>query len=221
MIVLPINEIYESIQGEATFAGTPSVVIRLQGCSVGCEWCDAKHTWDIDFLRSVPIRMMTGKTQKLHTFSFMTIEEIIQAVSGFKAQHVVITGGDPCKHNIYVLTEAILCAGLSCQVETSGSYPIKVHEGTFVTVSPKLDTPSGEDCLDESLDIADEIKYPVETQSDIDKLLERIIPKLDEDAIIWLQPLNQSKSATSLCIRAATEHDLLVSIQTHKLIGAR
>jgi pyruvate-formate lyase-activating enzyme len=28
------------------FTGVPAIFIRLQGCPVGCAWCDTKHTWD-------------------------------------------------------------------------------------------------------------------------------------------------------------------------------
>ena len=41
-----INEIFKSIQGEGSYTGSPVMFIRLQGCSVGCAWCDTKHSWD-------------------------------------------------------------------------------------------------------------------------------------------------------------------------------
>lgn len=40
-----VNEIFESIQGEGTQAGRLSTFIRLQGCPVGCRWCDSVRTW--------------------------------------------------------------------------------------------------------------------------------------------------------------------------------
>ena len=40
----PINEIFQSIQGEGYFTGQPAIFIRLQGCDVGCSWCDTRHT---------------------------------------------------------------------------------------------------------------------------------------------------------------------------------
>ena len=43
--MLKINEIFDTIQGEAFYTGTPATFIRLQGCPVGCHWCDTKHTW--------------------------------------------------------------------------------------------------------------------------------------------------------------------------------
>jgi len=42
----PINEMFQTLQGEGYFTGVPAIFIRLQGCPVGCAWCDTKHTWD-------------------------------------------------------------------------------------------------------------------------------------------------------------------------------
>ena len=41
-----ISELFHSIQGEGPSAGTPAHFLRLQGCDVGCTWCDSKYTWD-------------------------------------------------------------------------------------------------------------------------------------------------------------------------------
>ena len=42
---LPINEVYWTIQGEGVHTGVPALFVRMQGCAVGCPWCDTKHTW--------------------------------------------------------------------------------------------------------------------------------------------------------------------------------
>ena len=42
---LPINGCFRPSKAEASFTGTPAVFVRLQGCPVGCPWCDTKHTW--------------------------------------------------------------------------------------------------------------------------------------------------------------------------------
>ncbi len=53
-----VNEIFETIQGEATYTGTPAVFVRLQGCPVGCPWCDTKHTWDVELDKEIQPTIM-------------------------------------------------------------------------------------------------------------------------------------------------------------------
>ncbi len=42
-VAYPVNETFESLQGEGIFTGTPAVFIRLQGGDVGSPWCTPKH----------------------------------------------------------------------------------------------------------------------------------------------------------------------------------
>lgn len=219
--MLPVNEWFETIQGEATFTGTPAVFIRLQGCPVGCGWCDTKHTWDVLPTDVISIAAMDAKQMDASTYAWMTNDQIAKRLNQHSSMHVVLTGGEPCMHDLWALTHSIISQGRSVQVETSGTFPIKVADGTFVTVSPKLDMPGRMEVIAESLQRADEIKFPVGKQADIDKLLDRIVPLVDDDCLIWLQPLSQNKSATALCVKAATENGWNVSIQTHKFIGVR
>src|SRR5258708_26679107 len=43
---LLIHEIYESIQGESTFAGLPCVFVRTAVCDLRCSWCDTPHAFN-------------------------------------------------------------------------------------------------------------------------------------------------------------------------------
>lgn len=40
-----VNEIFQSVQGEGLHTGSLATFIRLQGCPVGCKWCDSVRTW--------------------------------------------------------------------------------------------------------------------------------------------------------------------------------
>lgn len=221
MNTLPVNEVFETIQGEAHFTGMPSVFVRLQGCPVGCVWCDTKHTWDVDPEFKVWRGVMLRKEEDSKQYSDMTVGEIMEVLSCFTAGHIVITGGEPCIHDLTELTTAVLESGRTCQIETSGTYPIRAVDGTFVTVSPKLDMAGGRTVLPEALDRATEIKYPVGKMTDIEKLEREIIPLIDPTLDVWLQPLSQSEKATALCVEQAIKRGYRVSIQTHKFMGVR
>lgn len=200
----PISEIYQTIQGEAGFTGTPCVMIRFQGCPIGCPWCDTKYTWEVERARE-----------------FLTVDDILNRLEGCEARHIVITGGEPCLHDLKPLTRALEAVGLWVQVETSGVYPILASLGTWVTVSPKIDMPGGT-CRRDALDRANEIKLPVGKQRDIDRLialLGREWERTPQECQIWLQPLSASREATQLCIETATRLNWRVSVQVHKLLG--
>ena len=76
---LPVNEVFETVQGEATFTGTPSVFIRLQGCPVGCSWCDTKHTWEMTG-KVIPIKSMIDKTDDTDCYSLLSITDILEGI---------------------------------------------------------------------------------------------------------------------------------------------
>ena len=66
-----INEIFETLQGEGTFTGVPSIFLRLQGCPVGCPWCDTQHTWETNPSDQVSIDALMAKTEASAKWSEM------------------------------------------------------------------------------------------------------------------------------------------------------
>src|ERR1051326_5720038 len=72
---LTINEIYQSIQGESTFAGERCAFVRLTFCDLRCNYCDTEYAF------------YEGKKQ--------TLTEIVDLVEKFECPLVEITGGEP------------------------------------------------------------------------------------------------------------------------------
>lgn len=221
---LPVNEFWESIQGEATYAGTPSVFIRLQGCPVGCPWCDTKYTWDApEVTTEVDAGAMLLKSRGEASFAWLNVEQVIAMMAEYRSGHVVITGGEPAMYDLMPLTtELIEGAGLGVQIETSGTFPIHAHKNTWITVSPKLGMPGGLHVLDACLERADEIKMPIGRHEDVKTLFSLLDRNIHGgETPIWLQPLSTSQKATELCVRTATANRFKVSIQIHALAGWR
>jgi 7-carboxy-7-deazaguanine synthase len=216
-MLLPVNEIFDTIQGEAYYTGMPSTFVRLQGCPVGCPWCDTKHTWEVLPDLERPAKDILRKQADSQAYAMMTVEEIVRACH---LGHVVITGGEPCMYDLTELTGALLDDHKTCQIETSGTFEVRVDNSAWVTLSPKIDMPGGLKVLDSAAARANEIKMPVGKPADVSKLA-NFLHKHNLGGLVWLQPLSQSRKATDLCILAASEHRWRVSCQIHKYLGVR
>jgi organic radical activating enzyme len=101
-----VAEVFRSLQGEGPSLGTPSTFVRLQGCTVGCAWCDTRYSWPAD----------GGKA--------MAWQALLDSIAAARAQHihnVVVTGGEPLEHPDFPrLVRALKRLGLRIEVETSG-----------------------------------------------------------------------------------------------------
>ncbi|EEG85757.1 hypothetical protein PROPEN_02565 [Proteus penneri ATCC 35198] len=141
----PINEVFQTLQGEGVFTGVPALFVRLQGCPVGCSWCDTKHTWEKEDEKKVLLGDIPIKTQESDTWGEASVAQILSLFQqqGYSAKHVVITGGEPCLYDLRPLTEGLEQAGFACQIETSGTHDILCSEKTWVTLSPKVGMKGG------------------------------------------------------------------------------
>ena len=217
-----INEIFETLQGEGTFTGVPSIFIRLQGCPVGCPWCDTQHTWDVKQEDQVSVATMMAKPEATSEWAEMSSADIVELIKqrGYRAKHVVITGGEPAMYDLRELGEVLEAQGMRLQIETSGTYELLITAGTWVTVSPKLDMPGGYLVRSDCLSRADEIKHPVAMQKHIDAL-DRLLQgqKLKSDVVICLQPISQRPRATELAMKTCIERNWRLSVQMHKYLN--
>ncbi|QDX29102.1 7-carboxy-7-deazaguanine synthase QueE [Dickeya poaceiphila] len=218
----PINEIFQTLQGEGFFTGVPAVFLRLQGCPVGCSWCDTKHTWDMLSERQISLTEVLVKNGESDAWCSASIEELLQQMSlqGYSARHVVITGGEPCIHDLTALTQALEQQGFSTQIETSGTHEVRCSSRCWVTVSPKVNMRGGLVVLDQALQRADEIKHPVARERDIEAL-DALLARLDDDKsrVVALQPISQKDDATRLCIETCIARNWRLSMQTHKYLN--
>lgn len=216
-----VNEVFQTIQGEGSYTGTPAIFVRLQGCPVGCSWCDTKHTWQIDPELQVSLPEVMAKRADSDYWSDVTPAALLQvfAERGFQAKHVVITGGEPCMYDLVPLCEALHQQGYTSQIETSGTFAVSVPASSWVTVSPKINMPGGYQVLSAAMQRANEIKHPVAMQKHVDELLQLLEQTGTTDKLIYLQPISQQKRATELAIATCIEHNWRLSVQVHKYLG--
>lgn len=222
----PVNEIFCSIQGEGALAGQPAVFIRLQGCAVGCAWCDTKHTWATPgaTLTLEDILLKDEPSPLYAEVDHLDLVHCVMEMYGCKSlveRLVVITGGEPCQHDLFPLCSALLDVGFRVQVETSGTYATVLPDSVFLTVSPKIGMPGGRALCQETVQRAHEIKHVIGRQRDVDIFWSEVAPLAQPQQFVFVQPMSQSKTATKLCVDFAKCHNVNLSLQMHKYIGIR
>ncbi|MGL1956257.1 MAG: 7-carboxy-7-deazaguanine synthase QueE [Colwellia sp.] len=216
-----VNELFETIQGEGAFTGQPSIFIRLQGCPVGCSWCDTKHTWEIALTEQVSAQQMLTKKEETAQWASFSVEQMLTLIKqkGFQAKHIVITGGEPCMVDLNPLCHGFEALGYSTQVETSGTFEINVSTKCWVTVSPKINMRGGYAILHSAMMRANEIKHPVAKQQHVDDLKALLAEHEINNTPVYLQPISQKKHATDLAIETCIANNWRLSVQVHKYIG--
>ncbi len=216
-----VNELFQTIQGEGFYTGMPAIFIRLQGCDVGCAWCDTKHTWVVSVDKKTALAHLTDQSNESDRWAEVNAQQIIDEIKrlGYSARLVVITGGEPCMYDLRELTQCLHECGFSTQIETSGTYPVLVDSASWVTVSPKINMRAKKEVLLSALERANEIKHPVGTEKDIDQLdaLLQSVTSL-ENKTICLQPISQKAIATALCMQVCIERNWRLSVQVHKYL---
>lgn len=203
--MLKVNEIFETIQGEGVYTGVPAVFVRLQGCPVGCPWCDTKHTWEVKPEQEATFADIPIKSVENEKWGAITESDLVKfCLDNYSARHIVITGGEPCMYDLTNLTRMFQAYEFTCQVETSGTYEVLVSEQTWITVSPKVNMKGGLALVPQALGRANEIKHPVGTHKDIDNLHELLVNyETKSDVVVALQPISQKERATALVWRSA------------------
>lgn len=119
-----VNEIFQTIQGEALYAGQICLFLRLAGCNLRCEWCDTKYAWEKG--REIPQR------------------DIIELIRDYHSRtgciHVVWTGGEPLLQERKIIQTIISTKSdhMAHHLETNGTIiPDKPHLFASIAVSPK------------------------------------------------------------------------------------
>lgn len=218
---LRINAIYPCLQGEGAFTGTPMVLVRLAGCSVGCPWCDTKETW----LPAPADERASYKDliQGQPNWCQMTPREIEEAATdlapGF--ERILLTGGEPCEQDLGPLIVWLHEKGWKVHLETSGTAPLPRPTLDWLTLSPKFGMPGGRKPDPAVLARTDELKMPVGKAGDIMRL-EDFLGHGDKrrSMVVYLQPLAGSTHALDLCLSTTLGRgDWRLSLQVHKILG--
>jgi 7-carboxy-7-deazaguanine synthase len=199
---LPVVETFHSLQGEGMHAGRSAFFIRLAGCTVGCSWCDTKHSWPVDSHPRRPLAELA-----------IEAEQAADAGAGF----IVITGGEPLHHHLEELCKRLAPLGLPLHLETSGVNPLN---GWFqwITLAPKRHKAP----LPSLLACCQELKLVIHEKADLAFALDtaRAANATGNTPTLLLQPgwgSSEGLSQSIAFIKANPSWRL--SLQSHKYLG--
>jgi len=106
IILLKINEIFYSIQGEGSSVGLPCIFIRLTYCNLRCSYCDTEYAF------------YEGKEMSIH--------QIMKKIKAYNCNLVEVTGGEPLVQiECIELLERLCNSGYQVMLETGGSLSIQ------------------------------------------------------------------------------------------------
>ncbi len=159
-LMLKVNEIYFSVQGESSKAGLPCVFVRLTYCNLRCSYCDTEYAF--------------------YEGHDMSLEEIMREIEKYNCKLVEITGGEPLVQNEALSLMKLLCnSGYEVMLETGGSLPIKdIDERVMIILDLKC--PSSKMVKKNLFDNlnyikrSDEIKFVIGNREDYDWAKEQI-----------------------------------------------
>jgi len=196
-LLLPVMEMFYSIQGEGYNTGKAAAFVRIGGCDVGCRWCDVKESWDAS----------------VHPLT--TVEQILDTVCSFPANAVVITGGEPLMYNMEPLCQMLRQKGIQIFLETSGSHPIS-GSYDWVCLSPKQGSPP----LAEVVVQAQELKVIIQTANDL-AWAEECALHTPANCKLYLQPeWSRHKQMLPVIVEFVKNNpQWMISLQTHKFIN--
>ena len=199
--MLRINEMFESIQGEGSWIGRPVMFIRLQGCSLHCDFCDSKITWN-EAGKEWDVYVLADKVRP-HSW-------------------VVLTGGEPTEQprELRKLISLLHEKGCIVAIESNGTYEwYSDLKADWIVVSPKpkaqyMFYPEG----------VDELKYVVTKDFNAEVAIHEAI-RNRFNGRIWLQPCDYGDAGSAMMNKVldivASDSRLRAGIQMHKIYGVR
>ena len=144
-----VNDLYATIQGEGRMVGTPMILLRLHGCSVGCTFCDTKESWATGDA-ALPRRRATLAEARGTNDSWaeLSAEALAREVclererSAPGTGWVLLTGGEPAEQPIRPLVRALHANGFRVALETSGTARGHLADGADASVRVMDETPA-------------------------------------------------------------------------------
>ena len=238
MAALRVVEIFESLQGEGFWTGTPMTFVRLAGCNapelgLDCvRWCDTAESWAPD------------------AGAELQPAEILERT---RFPRLCLTGGEPLlqPEGVAALVTAAHYWGVKVHLETNGTLappntggalPPDAQGGLSPGATGRGSPPAGEEALfdwavvspkgpayfvaPEWEGLVDELKLIAD--DDLEAATAERLAARHPEAIVCIQPVwgagsgPEGRPTAAMAIRLVMEHPhWRLSLQTHKYLGIR
>lgn len=222
MAEYPINSVDLGVINEGSWIGTPAVIVRFQGCQVGCHNCDARETWELRGDHRIPkIELVKKRAFDSPLWGTLSLEDLVDVIRFRHAPPytVLLTGGEPLLYEMEEICSALHDLGFQTVLETSGTCLYKLPAFVWVRCCPKFRRPGGLQVHSDSLSRADEVCMLVETAQDL-RDFDLAMEWIDEDVQeIYLQPVSDNLDALELCAAACIEKGWKLSQKTSRLLA--
>ncbi|MBU8905242.1 7-carboxy-7-deazaguanine synthase QueE [Desertibacillus haloalkaliphilus] len=218
---VPMVEIFETVEGEGSMAGFPTVFVRVFHCNLRCTWCDTPYSY-------APAKPAFEAT----------IREIVERIKGYASKRICFTGGEPLIHK--EKSAALLKAMadiddiVDIHVETNGAIDLEPFEKMreeyeqlrskvrFVIDYKLPDSGENERMIHsnfEQLSSKDEIKFVIASDDDFEKTVE-VVNTYHNKGQVLVSPVWETMPPAEL-VKKVLDHqlaDVKVSLQLHKVI---
>jgi 7-carboxy-7-deazaguanine synthase len=208
-MVILVNEIFYSIQGESTHSGRPCVFVRLTGCNLRCSYCDTQYAYE------------DGRE--------MGIEEVINVVDGYGCPLIEITGGEPLLQAATPdLVSVLLKRGYEVLLETNGSQDISSVDNRCMKIIDFKAPSSGMSKRNDLENInrlsdGDEVKFVIGNRSDYEfavDLIKKTGLALSAKYPIHFSPVFGKQDPKTVARWILDDRlNVRLQVQLHKLIG--
>jgi 7-carboxy-7-deazaguanine synthase len=195
--LLPVVEVFATLQGEGYHTGKAAIFVRLAGCDIGCNWCDSKASWNAAL------------------FPLRSADEILEEIAALPGKSVIVSGGEPLINNLEPLTLALKQRGYTTFLETAGAYPL-TGAWDWICLSPKQQTPP----LPNVFLLANELKVIIAKPEDLHWAV-KVQNKVSPGCLRYLQPeWSARKQIIPVIVDFIQQNpSWMLSLQSHKYIG--
>lgn len=215
-----LSEIFFSIQGEGTYAGTPTVWARVFGCNLKCPGfpCDTEYSWNKEFKdehNTYTTQEIFERMKSLITDEYNPSGKLQHPLTGSRI-HLAFTGGEPLlkKYQPMIMEVVDLFTKendiVEFTIETNGTQELTTDfrnwlDGTlsypFFSISPKLESVAGEkDAVDAEnikvlLEYGGQIKFVADESNECLTEVVNYTKMLKQYAYndIWIMPKGETK----------------------------